>query len=849
MHRYLAKLFTIILVCTTSISAFAQLVNDEPDNAILITNTSAFCSDESGHTNLGATQSGISTPSHWTTIGGDVWFKFIAIKSDVNITVSGQNAPNSPNTLLAPSIALYIVDDFNPNIFSEVPRIVGPISSNNVTSLDDGGLRRGKTYLIRISSEINHTGTFKLCIDNFNPPLSPGQDFETASILCTKETFTQLNVSGAGQNSQEARGTCLTVEKNSAWYKFKASTAGSFTFTITPTDISNDMDWVMYDLGPDGGSENVRPENAIRCAAGSGVNCTPSYFKTGLSMSETDLNEDGGCGADKNGFVKFVELVPGHNYAILIENFSSGNNGFTMEFGGDAVFEGPKAQINSTVLNPCTDSQTFTFESSSSNYQTLNWTFDDGASIATGTGEGPFTIAYSTMGSKTVVLEAIAGNGCKVVSTHTFIVSKTPETPKITASKLDLCVGDVLELKTDDVNLATFQWTGPNGFTSTAQNPTINITGKENEGVYKLIVKVGICVSEESSIEIKSVEEFPVAGFDIVVRNKCEDDQFFEIVNKATGYNNIKWDLVGGATELNLPATGVGTARYLTDGIKKITQTLTTKNGCEVVLTKEILVGTKPPIPTITSNKQKFCLGDIIKLSVPFEEGRIYQWTGPDNFQGTGASVEIAVDNFEKGGIYQVTVLFNDCISNPASIEFPAITKTPIARFTNNPQFLYKFSPPLTVTFNNHSLYADFYTWDFGDGEVSEETSPKHTFTKEGTYRITLTATSKNNCATTITSNDLVLSNYSLLIPNAFSPNGDGVNDEFTVNVVNLQKYQLQVFNRNGSLVFSTYDIFENWKGTYKNAPAPVGAYYYVITGTDVDNKQVKKTGQLTIIR
>src|SRR5690606_27258563 len=149
-------------------------------------------------------------------------------------------------------------------------------------------------------------------------------------------------------------------------------------FTITPTDVTNDIDWILYDLGTDGSCNNVNFANAIRCAAGSGVTCTPYYYKTGLSMTETDLRETSGCGAGQNGFVRYVDLVEGHTYALLIDNFSSGNNGFTIEFGGDAEFEGPKAEIDYKELNPCSDNQLFVFESKSSNYQNLRWNFGEG---------------------------------------------------------------------------------------------------------------------------------------------------------------------------------------------------------------------------------------------------------------------------------------------------------------------------------------------------------------------------------------------------------------------------------------------------------------------------------------
>jgi hypothetical protein len=162
-------------------------------------------------------------------------------------------------------------------------------TSANVTTYYKGALELGQIYYVRVSAENDQVGSFKLCLDNYFPPLKPGQDCGTVSILCSKETFTQLNVTGTGSNRNESAGTCLGTESNSAWYMFKASKAGSFTFVITPTVTTNDIDWIFYDLGLNGDCSMVNASNAIRCAAGSGVQCTPTYYKTGLSMTETDL--------------------------------------------------------------------------------------------------------------------------------------------------------------------------------------------------------------------------------------------------------------------------------------------------------------------------------------------------------------------------------------------------------------------------------------------------------------------------------------------------------------------------------------------------------------------------------
>ncbi|QNN40953.1 hypothetical protein [Pedobacter roseus] len=319
--RYSLILFLLVIQNVSAFGKFTPPINDELINAINITNTSAYCSGDAEFNNLEATPSNYNKSLNWSAVGKDVWYKFTASKFDVNISVSGKIDANSTNTLIGPLVALYSYDPAS-NSIAEQPGTLA--TSNNVISLYKGALTVGQVYYIRVSAANDATGTFKLCIDNYFPPIQPGQDCGTFSVLCTKETFTQLNVTGSGANNHESAGTCLGTESNSAWYMFKASVPGDFTFVITPTVTTNDIDWVFYDLGLNGDCSKINAANAIRCASGSGVTCSPSYYKTGLSMTETDLTEALGCPAGQNGFVKYVELQQDHVYAILIDNFSGG---------------------------------------------------------------------------------------------------------------------------------------------------------------------------------------------------------------------------------------------------------------------------------------------------------------------------------------------------------------------------------------------------------------------------------------------------------------------------------------------------------------------------------------------
>lgn len=846
--RY-SSLISFLLVLL-SLSAFGKLtppVNDELINAINITNTSAYCSGDAEFNNLEATPSNYNKGLNWPAIGKDVWFKFTASKFDVNISVSGKINASSTNTLIDPLLALYSYDATTGSI-SEQPGTQA--TSNNVISLYKGALTVGQVYYVRVSAANDVTGNFKLCIDNYFPPIRPGQDCGTFSVLCTKETFTQLNVTGAGANNHESAGTCLGTESNSAWYMFKASAPGDFTFVITPTVTTNDIDWVFYDLGVNGDCSMVNASNAIRCVSGNGITCSPTYYKTGLSMTETDLTESAGCPPGQNGFVKYVDLQQDHVYALLIDNYSGGNNGFTLEFGGTADFAGPTAEIDVQKLNPCTDSQAYIFESRAQNFATLKWSFGEGASLTSATTAGPFTVTYNTPGEKVVVLEATGTNGCNVITTQTFIVANTPEKPALTASGVNLCQGDVLKLSTPFLNLASYHWSGPNGFISTSQNPEIPVSGPEIVGTYKLYVQVGDCVSEVNSVDILSVDLKPEAMFSIEVNNRCETNQSFSFINSSKNYTKLTWDFGPGVKSQVAINNDSKILTFTETGLKPITLTVETNNGCISTFKRDILVEMKPEKPEININQALFCLKDIIKLSVPAQEGITYAWSGPNNYTASTNSIEIPVTDLNLAGKYQVVLTSGTCDSEPATIVIPDIARVPVAKFYTEPTFNTKFSAPVPITFTNTSLYGDFYEWNFGDGFTSAEQNPTHIYQTDGLFRITLTAFSKNGCENSITQGDLIIKkNASTFVPNAFSPNGDGINDELVVGVTNLKKYRIQIYNRLGTQVFFTDNIFENWNGTFKGNELPVGVYYYVILGTNLSNNNVKYSGSITLLR
>ncbi|MEM6378831.1 MAG: gliding motility-associated C-terminal domain-containing protein [Bacteroidota bacterium] len=92
-------------------------------------------------------------------------------------------------------------------------------------------------------------------------------------------------------------------------------------------------------------------------------------------------------------------------------------------------------------------------------------------------------------------------------------------------------------------------------------------------------------------------------------------------------------------------------------------------------------------------------------------------------------------------------------------------------------------------------------------------------------------------------------------VPNAFSPNNDGVNDEFLPDLglgCSITDYQLKIYNRSGALVFDTQILEEGWDGNFRNEPSPSAVYYYVMkyTITDCDSSDEElTTGDVALLR
>jgi gliding motility-associated-like protein len=149
------------------------------------------------------------------------------------------------------------------------------------------------------------------------------------------------------------------------------------------------------------------------------------------------------------------------------------------------------------------------------------------------------------------------------------------------------------------------------------------------------------------------------------------------------------------------------------------------------------------------------------------------------------------------------------------------------------------------VQFQDGSINAATWYWDFGDGITSTETDPSHTYSAPGEYFVTLMVGTANGCVGEVTHGPYIVVVPDLFIPNVFSPNGDGINDLFLPQYSGDQPFTCLVFDRWGVKLWETVNKTAGWSGKNANEEDVVeGVYYYI---AKVGNREF--VGEVTLVR
>lgn len=301
-------------------------------------------------------------------------------------------------------------------------------------------------------------------------------------------------------------------------------------------------------------------------------------------------------------------------------------------------------------------------------------------------------------------------------------------------------------------------------------------------------------------------------------------------VNATGGITPYTYSINGGAYTSSNVFTG------LTQGVK----TISIKDAFCGIVTKQVTVGFTDNLTLTKNNDTTVCAGAPVPM-IATSAANTYAWSPATGLSNAGISNPIAINNATT--TYTVTASLNGCV------------RTANVKITIKPNPIINAGPDKIIVFGD-----DVQLDGTGINAVSIAWTPNSSLTGANTLtpvakpasttNYTLTVVDNNSCTSTDQALVTVIP-YCLSVENAFSPNGDGINDKWKVTNGAGCTNQIiaAVFNRYGSQIYKNDNYQNNWDGTYEGKPVPDGTYYYVITYKLINGKSQILKGDVTVLR
>lgn len=295
---------------------------------------------------------------------------------------------------------------------------------------------------------------------------------------------------------------------------------------------------------------------------------------------------------------------------------------------------------------------------------TYSWTGPNGF---TSTDQNPVfpTVTAADQGVYTVTA-TVAATGCQSIATTNIFVFPTPA-PPVPSSNGPVCEGTALNLSAANVAAGTFAWTGPNGFTSAVQNPSIAAASAAANGQYSLVVSVNGCPSPPALLDVV-VNPYPATPEPTNNGPLCAGD----LLQLNTP------DVVGGTFEWTNP-TGIVFSALFSPQIANTTPAMSGNysvrvqvNGCwSLPATTAVVVHPIPAMPAITTNSP-VCQGETLNISGPAPlpvVGTDYSWNGPNAFTSNIRNPEFVNAQPNLSGNYTLVITENGCSSPVGNVD------------------------------------------------------------------------------------------------------------------------------------------------------------------------------------
>jgi len=478
--------------------------------------------------------------------------------------------------------------------------------------------------------------------------------------------------------------------------------------------------------------------------------------------------------------------------------------------------------------------------------QTLNLTSSNGINYGwmgpnsyTATAQNPSITGVTMSAAGIYTVTGIDANGC--INTNTVSVIINP-LPVVTANGATVCETQNINLSCTPNGATSYSWSGPLGYVSFQQNPIITGATQGMAGSYV------VTVTDPNGCVNANVAQVAINTLPVVTANSgtvCAGQTTATL--NALGANSYNWSPTNGlssSTGASVVANPLSTTIYTVTG--------TDINGCQNTGTLTVFVNPVPSV-SITPQNTSGCAPVCTTFSNTAGTSGNFSWNFGDGSTSQNAN---PYHCFIGQGSYSVSLTLidgNGCVnSSSASV---TVYPVPDADFFSNPQPTTILEP--SIQFYDASSGAIINTWnwtfgDYGSNSTSSEQNPIHVYGDTGSFVVQLLVISDYGCRDSTIKIIRIDEDYSLYVPNAFSPNSDGVNEVFKAVGFGVKDFKMYIFDRWGNQVFFTDDLYKGWDGRFQSKGEDIvqeDVYVWKIEAKDIKGKKHQLAGIVSLLK
>jgi gliding motility-associated-like protein len=433
-----------------------------------------------------------------------------------------------------------------------------------------------------------------------------------------------------------------------------------------------------------------------------------------------------------------------------------------------------------------------------------SYTWNTGATASTLSVSPSNTTTYSVIGNSF---------GCTSINTTTVFVNPSPT---ITVNSATLCAGETTTISA--IGATSYSWS------TGATINTVTVSPSSSTIYTVLGESLGCTTAITTSVNVTPLPTINVNSATLCVGQST--------VISASGASSYIWNT--GETTNSINVSPTSSTVYTVIG---------TTNGCSNTALVSVTTSTVADVSISSTSTLIPCNTNSIVLTANSLSGGsyTYNWQTP-----IGVGSDYAV--FESG---TYTVIATNSINGCTVVATQVVDQeTVIASFIAD---TYSGLSPLNVSFVNTSTSGvDVgYSWDLGNSTSTYTTTNcSSTYINTGAYSVTLIVT-KGFCVDTASTIIYVDLPSGLIAPNVITPNGDGKNDVFYLDALNIGQISMFVFDRWGLKIFDASDFGKmSWDGKNQSGnTVSDGVYYYVIKATGLDNKPYELKGIISVFK